>query len=56
VLRELQEIIEDKNTPPKTKMEAIDQKLAISWNLANFVNSGMSNTIKTELFSALRAY
>jgi len=56
VLRELQEIIEDRNTPPKTKMEAIDQKLAISGKLANFVNSGMSNTIKTERLSALGGF
>jgi hypothetical protein len=56
VIRELQEIIEDENTLPKTKMQAIDQKLAISEKLENFVNSGMSNTIKTELINALEHF
>ena len=56
VLRELQAIIEDENTPPKTKMQAIDQKLAICEKLANFVNNDMSYTIKTAGLSALGAF
>jgi hypothetical protein len=39
-LREIQRIIDDKNTPPKEKMQAIAQYLAITDKLVNFERSG----------------
>lgn len=39
-LREIQGIIDNKNTPPKDKMQAIAQYLAITEKLVNFERSG----------------
>jgi hypothetical protein len=39
-LREIQGIIDNKNTAPKDKMQAIDQFLAISEKLVKFEKSG----------------
>ena len=39
-LREIQAIIDNKNTPPKEKMQAITQYLAITEKLVNFERSG----------------
>ena len=45
-LREIQAIIENKNTPPKDKMRAIEQYLAISDKLVTFTRSGRSDDMK----------
>jgi len=45
-LREIQAIIDNKNTPPKDKMQAIEQYLAISEKLVNFTRSGRLNDMK----------
>jgi hypothetical protein len=45
-LRELQAIIDNKSTPPKDKMRAIDQHLAISDKLVTFTRSGRSSDIR----------
>jgi hypothetical protein len=45
-LREIQRIIDDKNTPPKEKMQAIAQYLAITDKLVNFERSGRVDAIK----------
>jgi hypothetical protein len=45
-LREIQAIIENKNTPPKDKMRAIEQYLAISDKLVTFTRSGRSGDMK----------
>ena len=45
-LRELQAIIENKNTSPKDKMQAIQQHLAIAEKLANFTKNGRSSDMK----------
>jgi hypothetical protein len=45
-LRELQAIIDNKNTPPKDKMRAIGQHLAISEKLVTFTRGGRSNDIR----------
>jgi hypothetical protein len=42
-LREVQAIIDNKNTPTKDKMQAIEQHLAISEKLVKFTRSGRSN-------------
>jgi hypothetical protein len=46
--RELQAIIEDKNTSPKDKMKAIEEYIAISEKLVNF----NTNTISSKMRSA----
>jgi hypothetical protein len=46
-LRELQAIIEDKNTSPKDRMKAIDQYIAISEKLVNFTTNSRSNKMKS---------
>lgn len=45
-LREIQGIIDNKNTPPKDKMQAIAQYLAITDKLVNFERSGMVEAMK----------
>nr|MDQ3977484.1 hypothetical protein [Thermoproteota archaeon] len=45
-LREVQGIIDNKNTPPKDKMQAIDRYIAISETLANFTRSGRLDAMK----------
>jgi hypothetical protein len=45
-LRELQAIIENKNTSAKDKMQAIQQYLAISEKLVNFTRNGRSSDMK----------
>jgi len=45
-LRELQGIIDNKSTPPKDKMQAIEQYLAISEKLANFTKYGRLDAMK----------
>lgn len=41
-LREIQAIIDNKNTPPRDKMQAIELYLAISEKLVTFTEWGMS--------------
>jgi hypothetical protein len=53
-LREVQAIIDNKNTPTKDKMQAIEQHLAISEKLVKFTKSGRSsdmNSAKLDRFS-----
>jgi hypothetical protein len=45
-LRQIQAIIENKNTPPTDKMRAIEQYLAISDKLVTFTRSGRSGDIR----------
>ncbi len=45
-LREIQGIIDNKNTPPKEKMQAIAQYLAITDKLVNFERSGRVEAMK----------
>jgi hypothetical protein len=45
-LRELQGIIDKKNTPPKDKMQAIGQYLELSENLLKFEKSGRLDAMK----------
>jgi superfamily II DNA or RNA helicase len=55
-LREVQAIIDNKNTPTKDKMQAIEQHLAISEKLVKFTRSGRSsdmNSAKLDRFSIL---
>ena len=46
-LRENQAIIDDEEVSPKDKMQAIDQYIAISEKLVNFITSGRSNDMKS---------
>jgi hypothetical protein len=46
-LRELQAIIENKNTSAKDKMQPIQQYLAISEKLVNFTMNGRSSNMKS---------
>jgi hypothetical protein len=55
-LREVQAIIDNKNTSAKDKMQAIEQHLAISEKLVKFTKSGRSsdmNSAKLDRFSIL---
>ena len=45
-LREVQGIIDNKNTAPKNKMQAIEQYLAISEKLVKFEKSGRLDALK----------
>ncbi len=45
-LREIQRIIDDKNTQPREKMQAIAQYLAITDKLVNFERSGRVDALK----------
>lgn len=45
-LREIQGIIDNKNTPPREKMQAIAQYLAITDKLVNFERSGRVEAMK----------
>lgn len=45
-LREIQAIIDNKNTPPKEKMQAITQYLAITEKLVNFERSGRVDAMR----------
>jgi hypothetical protein len=46
-LREIQAIIDNKNTSAKDKMQAVEQHLAISDKLVKFTRSGRSSDIKS---------
>jgi hypothetical protein len=46
-LREVQGIIDNKNTPAKDKMRAIEQYLTISEKLIDFTRSGRSSNMKS---------
>src|SRR5919112_294584 len=46
-LRELQGIVDNKNTPPKDKIRAIEQYLTISEKLSNFTKIGRSSNMKS---------
>jgi hypothetical protein len=46
-LRELEAIIEDKNTSAKDRMKAIDQYIAVSEKLVDFTTNGRSNKMKS---------
>ena len=52
-LRELQGIIDNKNTPPKDKIRAIEQYLTISEKLSNFTRSGRSSSVKSAKYDRL---
>jgi hypothetical protein len=52
-LRELQAIIDNKNTSAKDKMRAIDQYLAISDKLVSFTKSGRLSDIKFAKLNSL---
>jgi hypothetical protein len=55
-LRELQGIIDNKNTPPKDKMQAIEQYLAISEKLVNFEKSGRLDAMNNVKYSPRTPY
>jgi UDP-N-acetylmuramate-alanine ligase len=46
-LREVQGVIDNKNTPGKDKMQAIEQHLAISEKLVKFTRSDRSSDMKS---------
>jgi DNA-binding transcriptional MerR regulator len=46
-LREIQAIIDNKNTPAKDKMQAIQQYIAISEKLVSFTRNGRSNDMNS---------
>jgi hypothetical protein len=52
-LRELQGIIDNKNTSPKDKIRAIEQYLTISEKLSNFTRSGRSSIMKSAKYDRL---
>jgi hypothetical protein len=52
-LRELQGIIDNKNTSPKDKIRAIEQYLTISEKLSNFTRSGRSSNMKSAKYDRL---
>jgi hypothetical protein len=45
--REIQEIIEDRSTPAKDKMKAVDQYISISDKLVNFTTGGRLSKMKS---------
>jgi hypothetical protein len=53
MLRELQGIIDHKNTSPKDKIRAIEQYLTISEKLSNFTRSGRSSNMKSAKYDRL---
>jgi hypothetical protein len=55
-LREVQGIIENKNTAPKDKMQAIEQYLAISEELVKFDKSGRLDAIRYVKYSTPSLY
>src|SRR5688500_17673060 len=55
-LRELQRIIESKNTPPKDKMHAIEQFLELSEKLFKFEKSGRLDAMNSVKYSPPRPY
>jgi hypothetical protein len=55
-LREVQGIIDNKNTSPKDKMQAIEQYLAISDKLVNFEKSGRLDAMNTVKHSPRTPY
>jgi superfamily II DNA or RNA helicase len=54
--RELQAIIENKNTSAKDKMQAIQLYLAISEKLVNFTTSGRSSNMRTAKLNSFDAF
>jgi alkaline phosphatase len=55
-LREVQGIIDNKNTAPKDKMQAIEQYLAISEKLVKFERSGRIDDIKYAKYNSYSPY
>jgi hypothetical protein len=55
-LRELQRIIDSKNTPPKDKMHAIEQYLELSEKLFKFEKSGRLDAMNSVKYSPPRPY
>jgi len=55
-LREVQGIIDNKNTPPKEKMQAIEQYLAISEKLVKFEKSGRIDAMNFVKYSPPTPY
>jgi hypothetical protein len=55
-LRELQAIIDNKDTSPREKMRAIDKQFVISEKLVSFARSGISDNMKVAGFGALQTY
>jgi GTPase involved in cell partitioning and DNA repair len=55
-LREVQGIIDNKNTTPKDKMQAIEQYLAISEKLVKFDKSGRLDAMKYAKYSPPSPY
>lgn len=55
-LREVQGIIDNKNTPPKDRMQAIEQYLAISEKLIMFTRSGRSSDMKLVKYDSLSIF
>ena len=55
-LREVQGIIDNKNTSPKDKMQAMEQYLAISEKLVNFEKSGRLDAMNTVKYSPRTPY
>ena len=55
-LREIQGIIDNKNTSPKEKMQAIEQYLAITEKLVKFERSGRIDDVKYAKFNSYSPY
>ena len=55
-LREIQGIIDNKNTSPKEKMQAIEQYLTITEKLVKFERSGRIDDVKYAKFNSSSPY
>ena len=55
-LREIQAVIDNKNTSAKDKMQAVDQYVTISKNLVDFVGKFRSNSMKLAESEVLRSF
>ena len=55
-LREIQGIIDNKNTSPKEKMQAIEQYLSITEKLVKFERSGRIGDVKYAEFNSSNPY
>jgi hypothetical protein len=55
-LRELQGIIDNKNTPSKDKMQAIQQYLELSEKLLNLEKSGRIDSMNSVKYNPLNPY
>ena len=56
MLRELQAIIDNKNTSTRDKMQAIDHHLAISEKLVKFTKDGRPSSIKSAKYDDLATF